>query len=177
MSKYKRALVSALLASLVYVAIPAEATETINVSYAAAAQNLGYGSCIPLSDLGWMDADPDHQNNVNGCRVEFAVPVPVGHLIRQISVSYGTFCDQNQPCWNNTLKTSAYVGWNAISGVGGGSLFYWSSTDPVAPLGTLVSKALMGKPDAFVTQSGIAYHVTVEVENFDAVAGIQVTYD
>jgi hypothetical protein len=176
MKIYERVLMNALLASTVYVAMPAEATETINLSYAAAAIT-GYDNCRALGDFGWRDADPYDVQNVTGCRVEFALPIPVGHLIRQISVSYGTICDQNQPCWNNTLQTAAYLEWNAISGAGGGTLFYWSSPDPVFPLGSLSAKPLMGKPDAFVTQAGMAYHLTVEVQNFDAVAGIQVTYD
>jgi len=172
----KQTLVSALMATVGYIAVPAQATETINVSYAAAAIT-GYNNCVALADFGWTDADPYHISNVTGCRVEFSLPVPAGHLVRQIGVSYATACDQNQPCWNNTLQTSAYLGVNPVSGAGGGSQLYWSSSNPVFPLGSIEQKFLMGKPDWFVTQTGLAYHVVVEVHNFDAVTGIQVTYD
>ena len=178
MKLYTRALLNALVALSAYTVIPANATETLNLSFADAAVT-EYDGCVGTA-VGWMAKDPYQIQDVNGCQVEFALPVPVGHLIRQISVLHGTSCENSQPCADpNVIMTSAAVLSTVISGPWAGLgdyHFVWSSNE-VDPLGSIVTKPLMVKPDQFITLGDTAYRVQVKVRNFAFVAGLQITYD
>jgi len=179
MKKYQRGPLAAMLALAAYSAVPAQASEVLNIPFSAAySREDSPNNCAPNFGFGLASPAPAPVS----CYLEFPLTVPVGRTIKQISVLHGT----DEFLANPFIE--AYVAVQPIAAPWGGfqtQLFYWSSNAQVAS-GTVASERLMAQtgvpplvsyPDAFVTQSNRMYHVIMHLVNGAYVAGLQVTYD
>jgi hypothetical protein len=172
-------LLSGLLAVSAYSAVPAQA-ETLNLSFAEAAIT-GYDGCVATAP-GWRAKDPYETQDVNGCHVDFAIPVTVGHSIKQIKLLYGIWCQGGFVCADpNLLDVSSYLVATTVTGPNAGHedyFYYWSSQGQgLNQIDGNYAQSLMPLFASFTTQADTVYRVSAEVHNFFFVSGLQITYN
>jgi hypothetical protein len=163
--------VAFVLAASVMGAVSAKA-EVLNVpSSAATTGDTVYPPCVAQGTFGFVAG-------YGTCNVRFAINVPVGHTIEQISVVHSTDSTISSPSIIASLVPVL------LQPLDFGQEFYWSSVDYV-PDNTVGINNLMTQtatkggilyPDQFQVQPNTLYNVSVQLQNGAGVQGILVTY-
>lgn len=167
-----------ILASLA-VAQPAAASTYLNIPAASARIfDVGY-ACQYFP--GTMAITP--QLSTKDCGVEFSLPIPAGHTIRQISVFHS--CTEGLgSCTASSYKVQAQLTALYIAGTASNTLeTKFPTSTPWQDPGVINVMKLMAAsgssyPDSFVVLAGKQYGVFVSLSNPNTeLRGIQVIYD